>query len=214
MSIRQLGIREARNDEDIVSAAGIIATAFSSLKVTEWLVPDAGQRTSVLAGVFQIFAAHAVEHGVVHLISHTDASGVAGSESVGAAVWFDHTRPLPPPPDYDRRLASVTGDLVSRFGTLDRLFDEHLPASPHHYLVLLGVIPSTQGAGIGSALLQHHHSILETLQLSAYLEASSTGSAQLYRRHGYRAHGANFTLPNGAVFYPMWRDPLASNAVS
>jgi hypothetical protein len=70
--------------------------------------------------------------------------------------------------------------------------DDDLPISrigaadavgPHHHLALLAVSPAHQHRGPGTA-----------------------GSRRLYARHGYRA-GEPFQLPDGAPFWPMWREP-------
>ncbi|HST86295.1 MAG TPA: GNAT family N-acetyltransferase, partial [Kineosporiaceae bacterium] len=82
---------------------------------------------------------------------------------------------------------------------------------PCHHLALLAVQPTHQRRGIGRELLRHHHEILEREQIPAYLEASSEDSRRLYVDHGYRDLGKPFTLPNGATFYPMWRDPEQTN---
>jgi predicted N-acetyltransferase YhbS len=178
--------------EDAAAVAELIATAFAQLKVVAYLVPERRERHKVMTANFQIFVEHAVEHGEVHLVE--DGSAVA--------VWFPHTGPLPAPRDYDRRLAETTGAWTDRFRVLDALFEEHHPAEPHHYLAFLAVHPDHQDQGLGSALLRHHHGRLGGA--AAYLEASSTGSRDLYARHGYQAREP-FALPDGTLFWPMWR---------
>jgi GNAT superfamily N-acetyltransferase len=178
------------------TAAALIAEAFVDLPAARWLVPDPGQRVEILGRDFTILVGHALRHGHVDLLD--DRSGVA--------VWFDRTRPVPPPDDYPRRLRAACGDHHERFEHLDDLFDAHHPAARHHHLALLAVAPGRQGVGRGSALLAHHHRHLDRAGLPAYLEASSESSRDLYLRHGYRV-GAPFTLPDGSPFWPMWREP-------
>ena len=43
--------------------------------------------------------------------------------------------------------------------------------------------------------------------MPGFLEASSTGSRDLYARHGYELLGEPYAAPNGALFWPMWREP-------
>ena len=71
----------------------------------------------------------------------------------------------------------------------------------------MAVRPDQQRKGIGSALLQHYHQRLDSAGTAAFLEASSTGARDLYRRHGYTALGEPYAVPNGALFFPMWRAP-------
>jgi predicted N-acetyltransferase YhbS len=177
---------------DAAQVAELIATAFAQLKVVNYLVPDRRERHRILTANFQIFVDHAIEHGDVHLVDDGHA----------AAVWFPRTAPLPAPRDYDSRLAECTGEWVERFRVLDALFEQHHPAEPHHYLAFLAVHPDHQDQGLGSALLRHHHGRLGGVP--AYLEASSTGSRDLYTRHGYQVR-ERFALPDGTLFWPMWR---------
>ncbi|MDP4510782.1 GNAT family N-acetyltransferase [Nonomuraea turcica] len=179
-------------EEDAPQVAELIATAFAQLKVVSYLVPDRRERHKILTANFRIFVDHALEHGEIHLIDDAHA----------AAVWFPHTAPLPAPPDYDRRLAECAGEWVEHFRVLDALFEEHHPAEPHHYLAFLAVHPDRQNQGLGSALLRHHHGRMGGV--AAYLEASSTGSRDLYARHGYQVRDP-FALPDGTMFWPMWR---------
>ena len=45
--------------------------------------------------------------------------------------------------------------------------------------------------------------------LPLYLEASSTASARLYRRHGFVDTGV-IEAPGMPPLYPMWREPSVS----
>ena len=76
------------------------------------------------------------------------------------------------------------------------------------HLALMAVRPSMQRAGMGSALLQHQHVLLDQWGLPAYLEAADPTSRRLYSRHGYLDHGEPFPCtPAGPLLYPMWRQP-------
>jgi ribosomal protein S18 acetylase RimI-like enzyme len=207
-------IRSATGTLDVDLAAGIVAEAFTVLQASAWLVPQPGHRRDVLARVFTIVIAHALDHGRIDLLTGpTTMAGpdgtmpVVGTPVVGAAVWFHREYPFPPPPDYTERLRQAAGSHAARFEALDDLFDEHQPDEPHHHLALLAVLPDYQRSGIGGELLRHHQSLLDADQIPAYLEASSHDSRRLYLEHGYRSHGAPFTVPNGAAFHPMWREP-------
>ncbi|MGP4098138.1 GNAT family N-acetyltransferase [Nonomuraea sp. KM90] len=176
---------------DAGRAAELVATAFAGLRPMAYLVPDRRSRHRIMTADFRIFVDHALEHGEVHLI-----------DDAAVAVWFPHTSPLPGPLDYDRRLAEATGEWVERFRVLDDLFEKNHPSSPHHYLAFLAVHPDRQNQGLGTALLRYHHARLGGLP--AYLEASDPRNRDLYARHGYEAREP-FALPDGALFWPMWR---------
>ncbi|HET8684735.1 MAG TPA: GNAT family N-acetyltransferase [Micromonosporaceae bacterium] len=183
---------------DAAVVAALVAEAFESLAVTHWLVPDPAARRTVLAADMAILVEHALELGHIDMVEDRSA----------AAVWFQRgAEPVPPPPEYERRLAVACGPWSDRFRILDALFEAHKPRAPHHHLALLAVTPARQGTGLGSALLRHHHRYLDRQRIPAYLEASSVRSRYLYRRHGYLA-GPQFTLPEGPPLWPMWREPI------
>ncbi|MEW9549857.1 GNAT family N-acetyltransferase [Nonomuraea sp. NPDC050783] len=181
---------------DVTRVAELIATAFAGLKVVTYLVPDRRERHRVLTAAYHLLVEHALEHGEIHL----------AEDGRAVAVWLPHAVPPPPIRDYDRRLAEATGEWLERFQALDALFARHRPAEPHHYLAFLAVHPDRQDQGLGSALLRHQHGRLDGG--AAYLEASSTGSRDLYARHGYRVREP-FALPDGTMYWPMWRPGAA-----
>ncbi|MEE6260161.1 GNAT family N-acetyltransferase [Plantactinospora sonchi] len=172
----------------------MIAEAFLPLAPVAWLVPDPDQRRTILTANFRILVEHAFFYGEVHVLE--DRSAVA--------VWFHRTSPMPPPVEYERRLAIACAPYTDRFRTLDKLFHTHQPTEPHHHLAFLAVTPGKQSTGRGTALLHHHHARLDRVGLPAYLEASSDGSRDLYARHGYLPRQP-FQLPDGVTFHPMWR---------
>lgn len=172
--------------------AELVATAFADLEAVPYLVPEREGRHEIMTANFLIFVDYAMEHGEIDLIDDGPA----------VAVWIPRTAALPEPADYERRLAEATGPWIDRFRVLDGLFDKHHPHEPHHHLAFLAVHPDRQGGGLGTTLLEHHHDRLDGIP--AYLEASSTRSRDLYARHGYQEKEP-FALPNGALFWPMWR---------
>lgn len=182
--------------------ADLIGMAFADLPPSAWLVPDAAARVRVLSASFRIFVDLAVAHGEVHVTTHR----------TGVAVWLPYNQPIPKPVDYDDRLAAACGPWTDRFRTLDALFEENHPAEPHHYLAFLAVRPELHGQGIGGALLRHYHDYLDAHRRPAYLEASHPRSRDLYLRHGYEPCGQPFTLPSGAPFWPLWREPQRGQA--
>jgi ribosomal protein S18 acetylase RimI-like enzyme len=195
-------IRAASTKPDIDTAAALVGTAFTALEVCAWLVPDPQRRTRVLTDVFAITVAHAVDHGSVQLLTP------AGEDQAQAvAVWFDLTRPVPEAPGYAARLQEATGADHGQFLRLDEVMEEHHPADGHHYLAFLAVAPGRQRTGLGTALLQEYHADLDRQGLPAYLEASSSDSAALYRRHGYADLGTPYASGGAGVFTPLWRAP-------
>lgn len=186
------------------SAAGpisdLIATAFTTLDVAAWLVPDRRERHRPMAGQFEMVTAHAADHGRVD-VATDPATGVL----VGAAVWFDCTFPLPPIPNYQRRLAALCGAHLSRFEALDAAMDTCHPTQGHHHLAFLAVAPDLQCQGIGTALLEVGHARIDRTGVPAYLEAADEHSRVLYERHGYRPQDALQIDADGPLMWPMIR---------
>jgi hypothetical protein len=46
-------------------------------------------------------------------------------------VWFDRTRDMPDPDNYEGRLAELAGQYLDRFQALDVMFDKHHPVEEH-----------------------------------------------------------------------------------
>ena len=69
------------------------------------------------------------------------------------------------------------------------LMEEFHPKEPHWYLPMIGVDPSRQGQGYGSALLKAALKRCDADGLPAYLESSNPRNVPLYERHGFEVIG-------------------------
>jgi GNAT superfamily N-acetyltransferase len=142
-----------------------------------------------------------------------DAGAEAGRcyttpDRTAAALWIPGTGPAEPPEDCDEELAEVTGQWAGRFVTFDGELDaHHLDGVAHHHLAILAVRPDWQGRGLGTALLDAHHALLDKEGAVAYLEASDERTRGIYLRHGYADYGSPIQLPDGPPMYPMTREP-------
>ncbi len=81
------------------------------------------------------------------------------------------------------------------------------PGKPEsYYLAAIGLDPSHQGRGLGSALMEPMLERMDSEGTPAYLEASTARSRMLYERHGFVATG-EIELPRGGPpIWPMWRE--------
>jgi ribosomal protein S18 acetylase RimI-like enzyme len=84
------------------------------------------------------------------------------------------------------------------------------PKGPHYYLYALGVDPSHQGRGLGSALLRAVLARCDAENVCAYLEASTPMNARLYARHGFQVTEELSMGPGAPTVSLMWREPSAS----
>jgi GNAT superfamily N-acetyltransferase len=188
--------------------AHVIADAFFGLAVSQWLVPDPRARRAIFPGYFRIYVDHALAEGLVLTTPARDATALwipVGPDGPGA-----------PPERYHDQLAAVTGPHLARFEALDEQFDRHHPAGvPHEHLAILAVRPDRQRLGIGTALLNARHALLDRDRKPAYLEASDPAKRDIYLAHGYADLGEPIHLPDGGPeLWPMWRQPQAGRDVS
>jgi GNAT superfamily N-acetyltransferase len=169
--------------------------------ITLWVVPEADDRPAILPHYFGAVAADAVEHGVVEL-GRDDRSG----DLLAVAIWFDVPEPEPSPPaEADDRLIALCGRYAERFAALEALMHAAAPRQPHHHLAFLAVDEDHRNAGLGTAMLEHHHKFVDNKGIAASLDASNTSSRRLYLRHGYTDSGDPFHPPGGPPMWPMLR---------
>jgi GNAT superfamily N-acetyltransferase len=189
------GIHEARLD-DVGDVTGTLAEGFLGGDLASWLIPDRQTRRVVYAEYFMMFAEFFLQHGQVDVTEDLDA--VALWWPVGSKLELDI-------PDYDDRLAKITGSAVGRFILLDMAMHTHHPQyRPHHYLAFLAVQPDRQGEGMGTALLRYRLAQLDQQGAPAYVEATGIRNKALYERFGFRLRYP-IEIPDGPELYPMWR---------
>jgi GNAT superfamily N-acetyltransferase len=186
---------------DISAAGYVLAAAFHDDPTFSWLVPDAGRRRGILPAIMELFAEHSQPHG---------ESGVNES-GTGAALW------LPPEPQHSPEseerlgagLAALAGQDIGRWGQLTETLEADHPREPHYHLMLLGVIPDRQGAGIGSALLHEVLDRADREHVPAYLHATSRRNRALCERRGF-AVTRELRCADCPPLWAMWRPPRAS----
>lgn len=183
---------------DAERAVAVLVLAFDADPVVRWLYPTPQQYLTFWPDFVRAFGGRAFDHGTAH-----QAEGYAG-----AALW------LPPGvhSDDDALAALLQRSVAERdqkevFAVLEQMEGYH-PSEPHWYLAIMGVDPTQQGRGYGSALLTHALAQCDRDGTLAYLESSSPGSKALYERHGFEVLG---TIQVGASppFWPMVRKPRA-----
>lgn len=182
---------------DAEEVGRILAAGFADDPVLTWVFhqPD---RTAKLACFFDFLAREAlVPLGATYLLQ--------GS----CAAW---TPPDPPPWPAERNerfsdaLSAVChpSDL-ERLDVLDAATEAHHPGGPFWYLGVIATVPSSQGRGLGTALLEQSLRAVDNSGLPAYLESTNPRNVSLYVRHGFAATGP-IELPDGPVLMKMWRD--------
>jgi ribosomal protein S18 acetylase RimI-like enzyme len=181
---------------DEAALIAVIALAFTTDPAARWTWPDPRQYLNHFPSVVKAFGGNAFAHQSAYYVE-----GYAG-----AALW------LPPgvPPDEDALSALLKGtgaaevqkDLASVF---EQMGSYH-PTEPHWYLPLIGVDPSRQGKGYGTALMSHALIPCDRDHTLAYLESSNPKNIPLYERHGFEVLGT-IQVGTSPPIFPMLRKP-------
>ena len=96
---------------------------------------------------------------------------------------------------------------VERLIILGGVMAEGHPHEPHWYLNVVSTLPSRQGTGLGSTILQPVLAEADAEGRPCYLESSNPRNVSLYLRHGFVETG-ELPLPDGPSLIQMWRDPM------
>lgn len=174
-----------------------LTTAFGNDPVTRWAFPDPHQYLVYFPEFARLFGGKAFDCGTAY----------CADDFVAAALW------LPPGVNSDEE---ALGGLLQRsvaqrtqeplFAMLEQMGGYH-PAEPHWYLPLIGVDPSRQGRGYGSALLEQGLSRCDAEHQPAYLESTNERNIPLYQRHGFEVLG-EVQVEDAPPLWPMLRKPL------
>jgi GNAT superfamily N-acetyltransferase len=169
------GLRHA-TVEDIQPLKTVMAEAFFDDPVLSWLMPDDGRRLGRLRRYFGIELRHlALARGRVWTTS--DLGGAALTLPPGR--WRSPLR-------VTLLEGSAFGVHLARAARMGAAIEWRHVHGRHYYVRDVGVRPSMQGRGLGSALMGPTLERCDREGMPAYLEASSERSAALYERLGFR----------------------------
>jgi ribosomal protein S18 acetylase RimI-like enzyme len=189
-------IKTAATASDEASIIEVLVRANWADPAARWVWPDSQQFLLHFPSFVRAFGGKAFTHGSAYYVDGY----------VGAALW------LPPDvhPDEDALIAllqrTVSGQIQKDFFPVFEQMGRYHPSEPHWYLPLMGVDPSQQGKGFGSALL--HHTLFQPDRDNklAYLESSNPRNISLYKRHGFELLGTIQTGTSPSIA-PMLRRP-------
>lgn len=189
-------------EADLPVLTATIADAFHADPTMLWIVPDEARRRAVGPAMFRPLVAGIQRLGETWLTE----------DGAGAALWIPPGHVVPAPEDaeaFEQALADVLAPAeLERLGALVAVMDANLPTEPHAHLNLFGTLPSRQGQGIGSALLEAVLPRFDEEGVAAYLEATTDRNRRLYERHGF-VHWNDITPVGGPPLRRMWREPGA-----
>jgi GNAT superfamily N-acetyltransferase len=174
----------------------VITLAFSTDPMARWAYPNPATYLAIMPRTISAFGGNGFAHGTVHLV---DGGGAA-------AMW------LPPgvSPDSERLEALTTQHAPrDRQADMTQVFEQmgkFHPEEPCWYLPLIGVDPTSQGRGYGSALLRYALEQVDRAGVPAYLESSNPRNVPLYERHGFKVLGS-IQAGSSPTLVPMLRRP-------
>lgn len=182
------------SDQDDAIAALILA--FSADPAVRWMYPNPHQYLTYFPQFVRAFGGRAFEQGTAYCIDGY----------TGVALWF--------PPECEPDELNVV-ELLQRsipnshqadvFAVFKQMEHYH-PSEPHWYLPLMGVEPTRQGKGYGSALLEHVLTQCDRDRTIAYLESSNPTNLALYKRHGFELL-STIQVGTSPPIFPMLRKP-------
>ncbi|MFC8434982.1 GNAT family N-acetyltransferase [Streptomyces sp. NPDC057253] len=192
-----VAIRTAdRDDRELL--AGLLDAAFQDDPVSGWIFPGEEYRRTTHPRLMAAFVDIVLAEGRIDVTE----------DGAACALWL----PVPAESAEDeegfaalREAVDPDNERIELIGTLTA--EVHPAGRAHEYLWMIGVAPSRQGEGLGSALIG---SVLERCDrdgVPAYLEASSERSLGLYERLGFQLVDRPLALPDGPRMWPMWREP-------
>lgn len=189
-------IREAVMD-DAEAVADILAEAFAEDPVMNWnFAPGKPFRECFLELARGIYLRHGFGH-------------ISGNEA--ATLWLPAGVSPSLPFANEMRLvwaAFRKGGLapVFRAKKVADIMAAHHPDTPHFYLFAVGVRTSSQGKGLGGAIIAEGLNRAKEAGAPAYLESSNPRNTPLYERLGFQPI-APLGLPDGAPpLLAMWRE--------
>jgi GNAT superfamily N-acetyltransferase len=190
----------------IGEAGEVLGRAFHEDPFWSWVLPGEAKRARVLPWFMEAWVRCCFGYGGVY----TTANNMEG-----VAVW------LPPGRSGTSLVRLIlTGMVITplKFGWaefrrfkssvnyLDKLRERAVP-SRHWDLPTLGVDPSRQGQGVGSALLQPALALADADGLPCYLETEKQINVPFYNRHGFDVV-VEVDLPKaGPHIWTMKREP-------
>jgi ribosomal protein S18 acetylase RimI-like enzyme len=189
-------IKTAASTLDEASIVDVLVRANWEDPAARWVWPDSQQFLTHFPSFVRAFGGKAFAHGSAYYVDGY----------TGAALW------LPPDvhPDENALIAllerTVSEQIQKDFFPVFEQMGRYHPSEPHWYLPLMGVDPSQQGKGFGSALLQHTLMQFDRDNKLAYLESSNPRNIPFYKRHGFELLGS-IQIGTSPSIAPMLRRP-------
>jgi ribosomal protein S18 acetylase RimI-like enzyme len=175
---------------------GALTLAFAADPASRWLFTEADSFLRNFPKFARALAGPALQSGM----------GLAMENYAAVALWL-----APGDGPDEQTLGELIETAVARekqddMAAVVEEMGRYHPEGPHWYLPFIGVEPSRQGQGLGSALLGASLSRCDADGLPAYLESTNPRNQSLYERHGFQAMG-EIKVRSCPPIVPMLRRP-------
>jgi GNAT superfamily N-acetyltransferase len=194
------------HEDQIDIAAGVLARAFQLDPPMVYVWPDATVRARVLPSLMKAFVTYGSMFG-----EPLTTSG----KPEAVALWLP-LDDLSETPERDHRAgidqipAMLGAEAFARFlhiaTTVGRFHKLSAPGE-HLYLSILGVEPSRQGQGLGSALIRPMLERADAAGLPCYLDTFQPRNVPLYQKHGFKITIEEVEPNSGVRGWGFLREP-------
>ena len=184
-------------------AAFLLANAFRDYPAWLAIGPHRAQsRWHMVRRFYRGALARAAAHG-------KPLSASEGGRLRGVAIAYPSHRWPPPSSSFWHEAWGVAlsgpGPAVRGLRATSAVDAAH-PPGPHDFLHTIGVDPSSQRSGAGTALLRHLINAAEAREVAIHLTTSSPENLPYYRRFGFELDGER-RLPRDVPLWAMLRPP-------
>jgi ribosomal protein S18 acetylase RimI-like enzyme len=193
-------------EDQIEVAAGVLARAFHSDPPMVYMVSDAVERARLLPSFMKTF------------VTYTSMFGeplTTAEKPEAVALWLPLDN-FGDTPERDRQagidqIPSILGvenfTRIMHVAKMAERFHQRAVPGKHLYLNWLGVEPSRQGQGLGSALIRSMLERADAEGLRCYLETFQPRNVPLYQKHGFKIVAEDVEPNSGLRGWAFLREP-------
>ena len=173
-----------------------LVTAFVHCPFSRWMLPDPEQYLEYFPKILLTGGSSAFESGTAHRTE----------DFLATAIWL-----APGTSADEEAMGNLMQEAISPdrrdevFAVAEQIGLSH-PKSDHWYLLSVGVDPTCQGCGYGSALLKSGLEVCDRYQMISCLESANERNIPLYERFGFEVTG-EIQAGSSPTIYPMVRMP-------
>lgn len=187
----------------VTEAARVLAVAFLDDPVAVYLVPRTKKHRASKLTAYFLWSITSTG------LETVDVALTEEDEVLAVAIWeapnhrAHHLKALV---EFPRVLLSLGFRGLRELGRFVAASEGHHPKQPCWHLVDIGSNPAARGKGVGSGLISHRLAAIDEDPAPVSLEATTPGSARLYKKFGFEAK-VTLTAGPASGSTVMWREP-------